>query len=261
MSDSTDFENTCAGDRRFGGRVILIERHLQRARQRPRAAFCTGAFMARQIGLVILASVTISACGTDSGSSNETGLTPGVRTVDAASPKIEGPFGIDLATPFERLAIDKDGPNADRGLYVLKSVPKPNSTIETVSVVAFPGVGICEIRASSLDFDGDSMGSQTESAIDRFAEILETKYGKPTKFDKCGGIMCDPPYWAMAVMNGERLYSYEWKGLKGGGATPRAVSIWSQASQLAVPYFRLDYSFNDAKKCADAEKKLGAANL
>ena len=82
-------------------------------------------------------------------------------TVPAAG---SGPFGLNLDAGPSQLPIDADASSPDKGLYILKSVPQPSSSFNTYAVVAFDGLGICEIRAISPDFDGDEMGAQVTSA-------------------------------------------------------------------------------------------------
>jgi hypothetical protein len=180
--------------------------------------------------------------------------------VTASTPVSGGPFGLDLAAPASKLDVDQSHSIPEKSLYALNSVPAPSADMDAYTVIAYPGIGLCQIRALSRTFDGDSLGSNVRAAADRLADALTTKYGKPKKTDGCNGIMCDASYWAMAVMNGERAYAYQWKlGQTTGGV--RSVTLWARTNELSEPYLRLDYEVNDEAKCKAAEKQNDAKSL
>jgi hypothetical protein len=180
----------------------------------------------------------------------------------AATPlrKGDGPFGLSLQSAISDLDVDRPESQPGKGLYVLRSVPSPSPDFDNYAVVAFDGVGICEIRASGEVDNSDSAGSSTMAKIDRIAESLETKYGPPTKRDTCigGDVSCQQQFFAMSVMNGERLYAYQWNK-----AVPpiREIIAGIVSTDLAGLIPRLEYQTGDAKACKAAAAKAGAANL
>ena len=170
-----------------------------------------------------------------------------------------GPFGLALDAKLSDLDVDEASSTPANGFYSLSAVPRPDPAFTTYAVVAFEDAGVCEIRAVSPVFDGDSLGSTVRAEMDRLASSLTSKYGKPEKHDYCGGgeVSCQSEFWAMSVMNGERGYGYEWKGK----APIRSVSLNVSSNQFAEPGMRLDYEMGDAAVCEKAENSSRSGNL
>lgn len=211
---------------------------------------------------ILIVALCVAACG-----QSTVGAAPDTKPSGslAAAPEAtvghtgNGPFGLDLSAGPSELPIDKEASSADKGLYILKSVPSPSSSFSTYAVVAFDGLGICEIRAVSPDFQGDDLGAQVRAAADQLAETLDSKYGKSDHTDQCGST-CEPQFWSMAMGDGDRVYGYDWAPKPIDAITPRSVSLYVGANNL-TPYMRLDYSFKNKTECDAALHKSAAANL
>lgn len=175
-----------------------------------------------------------------------------------------GPFGLSVDAKLEDLDLDPDATPKDNGLRLLKSVPTPSDQFKSYAVIAFPGVGICEIRAASEPITGDTLGGAAMGKVDAIAEVLESKYGKPVKTDICGGgeVSCGADNWTYALGSGERAYAYSWeKPAQTPPATIRNVRIAAIGQDIITSMVRIDYELNDAAKCKAAAKALGAAKL
>jgi hypothetical protein len=216
---------------------------------------------------VLLVGVCLGACSQSTGGNNSNSQLssaapnspPEATVTPKGTPTGNGPFGIDLSAGPSDLPIDKDGSQPDKGLYILKSVPSPSSSFETYAVVAFDGLGVCEIRAVSADFDGDDLGTQVRGATDQLAQALESKYGEANHTDECGDT-CEPQYWSMAMGEGDRVYGYDWNPKQVDATTPRSISLHVGANNI-TPYIRLDYTFSDEAKCDAALHKSAATSL
>lgn len=171
-----------------------------------------------------------------------------------------GPFGLNLIAGPSNLNVNKSESTPDTGFYLLNSVPSPATEFETYGVVAFEDVGICEIRAVSETLDNDSLGVSARNLADSLATTLASKYGEAEKSDLCGGgsISCQNEFWAMSVMNGERLYAYQWQP---NDKKIRTISLAVTSDNLARLSVRLDYEIGDERKCSDALNSVRAQNL
>jgi len=180
----------------------------------------------------------------------------------ATTPVGGGPFGIDLSRGLAGLDVAPRQQTDPPGLYTLNSVPAPHSDFEAYAVVAHADVGICEIRAASSSRQ-DQHGVHSRQVVDRLAAALSTRYGEPRKLDRCGGYSCDAEFWTMQLSEGSRTYGYEWTSPREqpGSMRPRSVSLSVQAPDIIQTFVRLDYEFGDARRCEQASRAAGAANL
>ncbi len=171
-----------------------------------------------------------------------------------------GPFGLSYRAGPSDLDIDPESSTPDTGLYLLNSVPSPASEFETYGAVAFEKVGLCEIRSITPQFSNDSLGSSVTTLADKLADALTSKYGEGEKLDVCGGgsISCQQQFWAMSVMNGERVYGYDWKPTH---EHIREINLFVTSDNLAQLSLRLDYKIGDEKACENALNSVRASNL
>ncbi len=172
--------------------------------------------------------------------------------------KGDGPFGLKLSGKVSDLNADESTSEPTNGFYILNSVPSPSPDFQTYAVVAFDGVGICQIRAISETIDSDSLGSAAMATTDRLAESLKSKYGEPKKTDICAGSDISCGYWAMSMMNGERAYSYAWTKPTDN---LRSIDLFVTSDDLARLSTRLDYATGDKDACEKAENAARASNL
>jgi hypothetical protein len=173
-----------------------------------------------------------------------------------------GPFGIDLARGLQGLDVAPHQEGDQPGVHRLNSVPSPHPDFSVYAVVAYPDVGICEVRAIS-SAEQDQYGVHAREVVDRLAAALTTRYGEPRKFDRCTGYSCDAEFWTMQLSQGSRGYAYEWDSPREqpGGVRPRSVALSVQAPDILQTYARIDYEFGDERRCEAASRAAGAANL
>lgn len=173
-----------------------------------------------------------------------------------------GPFGIDLAKSPDELGAELLEGGKAEGIFHLKSVPRPSSEFTSYFLVAPDSKTICEVRAASKELDGDSLGVQVRSQVDELAQALSIKYGQSKKYDVCGGgdVSCQGQFWSMSVMNGERVYGYEWANPV-SDAKIRNIAITVSTTQFADPWYRLDYKTNDAGRCKIASQRARSKDL
>ncbi|MFZ5748020.1 MAG: hypothetical protein ACOY45_10265 [Pseudomonadota bacterium] len=218
----------------------------------------------RHLACLFLAAMALAGCRNAPEGESSGNHSSAAAPTPLTAPKRDGngPFGIDLSASPDALGASAIEGQEDKGLFSLAHPPRPSSDFVDYYLVAFDDAGICEIRAVSADFDGDTLGGTVRATADRLAEALSSKYGKAKHSDFCGAgqVACEPQFWSMAVMNGEREYRYEWSP---GTADPavRTILLSVQAGQFAEPYLRIDYLVNDAGKCANAATKARANNL
>lgn len=210
----------------------------------------------KAIAAIAMLTIFTTACSSENNENNSASHLPA-----QGGPVGNGPFGLDLSLPFAKLDYDKKPIVPDKGIYAV-TVPSPSPDFNNYLVKAYPEAGICGLLAGSKDFDGDSNGGKVRGAIDALAAAMETKYGKPTKKDICNGgeIFCAPENWAMSIMNGDRVYGYQWKNLKSDNQV-RDVTLVVAATELAVLSIGATYEVNNKAKCEAAAKAASAKNL
>lgn len=220
--------------------------------------------MRNGLGMVLLA---LTACSQGGGTGNEAATSRSTATeagssVATAGSSGDGPFGLVLSTPFDKLNIDDANERPESGVHMLKSVPSPSSDFESVAVVAFPETGICEIRSLGPDISNDALGGTIRSKIDELGEALEAKYGHAKKSDDCAGgeVFCDSSNWTYALGSGMRMYAYEWPN-PDGSSKIRNIALYAAGKDIGTSYVRLDYEVNDAAACSKAQKAARAGRL
>jgi len=172
----------------------------------------------------------------------------------------DGPFGLKMGERVSELhfADGEDDPSEAR---LLESVPRPMAELEKYAVLAYPDVGICEIRSVSKTFDSDAYGNNVRPAIDEVAKLLDAKYGHHKKMAACGGYSCQ--FFQMNLKNGSQVYAYEWSKATGAHLPPdiSEVSLGAMAGEFNDTFYRLDYTSSHKEECDRAKEGLKAKSL
>src|SRR3954452_19363313 len=154
-----------------------------------------------------------------------------------------------------------DGEEDPSQARLLDSVPRPMAELEKYAVLAYPDVGICEIRSVSKTFDSDEDGNNIRPALDELAKLLDAKYGPHKKMAACDGYCCQ--VFQMNLKNGSQVYAYE--SSKATGARLPAdisdVSLGAMAGEYNDTYYRLDYTSSHREECDRARERLKAKSL
>jgi hypothetical protein len=211
---------------------------------------------------VIFISLSLISCGNSNPSVEEVDGSPVKKTSEQSiAVKYDGPFGLAFGLPIDKLDVMAGVSDDGDGVYILSSVPKPMSELETYGAMVYPGAGLCELRTISKKFDSDAYGTNIKPAIDNLAEIISSKYGKAKKLDYCNENYCK--FFQMGLKNGASAYGYQWK--KNTGAILPAdigeIYILARAGEYNDTFFTLNYVSASVKSCDQAKKKLKAANL
>lgn len=173
-----------------------------------------------------------------------------------------GPFGLEMGQPIDELDIDPVLENAgagEEGLYVLDSVPKPMSQLESYAVVAYPSTGICEIRTISREFVSDSQGHNVRAAINALAEVIDSKYGDHIHRNRCTDNFCE--FFQQNLRKGTQEFSYEWSTTSEAELPDSIglVSLSARPGEYNNTFFRLDYFSSELGAC-DAAKNTSMAD-
>jgi hypothetical protein len=179
-------------------------------------------------------------------------------------PKVgNGPFGIDAAMKFEDLDADIAARDSETGLTVLDSAPRPSTQFETIAVVSFPETGVCEIRASSSNFENDPNIVFASSFVEEVAAALKTKYGEAKKNIGCTGYRCESDFKLQGIQDGSYWYQYKWESSKSVKLPNRIADIYLtvQHAEFNNSTVRLDYVFDNKSVCEAAAKMAKASAL
>ena len=214
--------------------------------------------------LVCSAAFLVASCSGSTGNGAQQATSDQKTTASTPAPKAEGsydgPFGLKMGEPVSELhfADGEDDPSQAR---LLDSVPRPMAELEKYAVLAYPDVGICEIRSISKTFDSDAYGNNIRPAIDELAKLLDAKYGPHKKMAACGGYSCQ--FFQMNLKDGSQVYAYQWS--RGTGARLPAdisdVSLGAMAGEFNDTYYRLDYTSSHKDECDRARERLKAKSL
>jgi len=173
----------------------------------------------------------------------------------------DGPFGLKMGQSMTELDLVEESTPEPAGVRLLQSVPRPMAELETYAVIAYPKIGICEIRTVSRTFDSDSYGNNVKSAIDGLVDILDAKYGKHNKVDECSDYSCQ--FFQQNLKSGSQSYSYSWSR-SAGSKMPEDIArieITAMPGEYNDTYFRLDYTSAQEEPCKAAKRKAKSAAL
>ena len=181
----------------------------------------------------------------------------------------EGPLGLamgistgELVDRFTFKVGDESKPHFYTG-----TPPKPAPGFGSYFVVATKEQGVCKIMALADVNVVNASGDQIKSETDRIAEMVELKYGKPTKkydFASQDVYRRNPQFFMMALKEDAVTYAYDWtvKPNSAGLSNDLAeIEVMAMASRIDSGIVRLQYTFTNFNACAEVIKKQKSANL
>ena len=122
---------------------------------------------------------------------------------------MSAPFGIAIFAKKETLQIVGEFP----GEKYTVTAPKPHPAFQSYIAQVSDTLGVVWVKALADAVPLDAYGNSLRSTVDKIAEQVALKYGRPEKTDLLlpGAVWNEPQYWMNAVAAGERYYSYVWK--------------------------------------------------
>lgn len=206
----------------------------------------------------------VASCSGSSGNGSQQSSSDQKAVASAETPKgqgsYDGPFGLKMGEPVSELHF-ADGADDPSQARLLESVPRPMAELEKYAVLAYPDVGICEIRSVSKTFDSDAYGNNIRPAMDELAKLLDAKYGPHRKMAACSGYSCQ--FFQMNLKDGSQVYAYDWSKATGAHLPPDIsdVSLGAMAGEFNDTFYRLDYASSHKDECDRARQKLKATSL
>ncbi|MFZ6655892.1 hypothetical protein [Undibacterium sp. TJN19] len=180
----------------------------------------------------------------------------------------EGPFGLAMGISTDELTRDigfvKD---ADTSYFFTGKAPKPIPGVENYIAIALPNLGLCKIVASATYETVNDTGAQLKQGADKFKEMMETKYGAPSKkvdFANQDVYRRNPQFWMMASKEDSASYGYLWLEKKDNLKLPNnivSIGIFAQATSMKAGFVKISYEFSNFTECQKEMKKAKAANL
>lgn len=207
------------------------------------------------------------------GGSSTSGATPSVpiaaKPVVAPLKTYDGPLGLAKGVPVDFLVkqLQFKEPTSERPNVYMGTPPKPAPGFDSYFVIATSGQGVCKVGAiSNVNVVNDS-GDQVKSGTDRIAEMVEVKYGKPTKkydFASQDVYRRNPQFFMMALREDAVTYAYSWTNKAGGTVLPNElaeIEVMAASSEIHKGWVRLLYTFNNDTACGAEIKQQKSANL
>lgn len=209
-------------------------------------------------------ALIVASCSGSPGNGSQQSVSGQNIPTSTETPKVEasydGPFGLKMGEPIPELhfAESDEDPSQAR---ILESVPRPMAELENYAVLAYPGVGVCEIRSVSQTFESDAYGNNIRPAMDELAKLLDAKYGAHRKMAACSNYNCQ--FFQMNLKDGSQVYAYEWSKGTGAHLPPdiSEVSLGAMAGEYNNTYYRLDYTSSQKDECDRARESLKAKSL
>ena len=191
------------------------------------------------------------------------------KPVVAPLKSYDGPLGLAMGIPVDVLVkqLEFEEPTSESPNVYFGAPPKPAPGFNSYFVIATARQGVCKVAAiANVDVVNDS-GDQLKSETDRIAEMVELKYGKPTK--KYDVALQDvyrrnSQFFMMALREDAVVYAYSWANKSGGTALPNdlaEIEVRAAASAPKKAWVRLLYTFNNNAVCSAEIKKKKSANL
>jgi hypothetical protein len=194
------------------------------------------------------------------------GSTPGKVEAKPKSKSYDGPFGLAMGITIPELEKQLSftaSPNKSGLLY--GEPPKPSSNFTAYAVLATPNAGLCRILASVNFSTVNGSGDQLKEAADKFAELLELKYGKPSSKTEYFGqdvYRRNPQYWLMGLKEDSVAYGYEWEKKKSPLPNQlREIEITTNADSINSGYIMIKYTFENYDDCKKEMNAVKAENL
>ena len=190
--------------------------------------------------------------------------------VEAAQPKIQaktygGPFGLAMGIQIKELVDNLGFKHESEDLYS-GTPPKLTPGFDTYYVTATPAGGICKVAAIVKVTNISGSGSQLKAAADEIAEMVELKYGKPTKkydFASQDFYKRNPDYWMSGLRKQDVSYLYLWTKSKTLDLPNdiENIEVMPVGTSGDGGYVRLLYAFSNDKACDEEIKRKKSTNL
>lgn len=226
--------------------------------------------------LLALSSALLFGCGprTDKSPSpppnTPTPIAKSTHTESEAPPgkTYEGPFGLAMGISSDELT-GKLGftiPDGTEDVYAGKP-PKPGDGFSEYYVLASAKAGLCKIIGNINVPVVNGTGDQLKVEADKLAELIELKYGKPTrKFDDSlqDVYVRNPQFWMMGLTENSVMYSYSWRQNKTAAQLPydlESIEIDVAAIDINSGRATLRYTFKNFDACRAEFRAKKAANL
>ncbi|WP_288379806.1 hypothetical protein [uncultured Massilia sp.] len=179
----------------------------------------------------------------------------------------DGPFGLARAMSISEIKdlgfTETEGvPNVFSG-----KPPKPAEGIDDYSVVAAPVAGACRISATVFVGTVNGTGDQLKAQVDRLAEAVEVKYGKPTKkFHQFAQEVYErnPQFWMLGLKEDSIAYGYIWRSSQSSGQLPselKTIEVSAGAADTSAGYATVRYTYDNFDDCQKEFKVRKAANF
>lgn len=212
---------------------------------------------------------TKSLEGSSSTSTATTSLPVAAKPVITPLKTYDGPLGLAMGIPVDILVkqFHFEEPTSESPNVYAGSPPKPAPGFDSYVAIATAGQGVCKIGAiANVNLVNDT-GYQIKSETDRIAEMVELKYGKPSKkydFATQDVYRKNPQFFMMALREDAVTYAYSWTNKSGDTILPNdlaEIEVMAAASETNQGWVRLLYTFNNNTACNAEIKKQKAANL
>jgi hypothetical protein len=171
------------------------------------------------------------------------------------------PFGIEMGSPISNISVIQD---LGHGKYYV-SPPKLHPNFSTYIVESSESYGIVWVKAIGPEIFNDSYGSSVQAAVDKVAAQLATRYGIGKKSDISfpdGLWTQESRDWCMALLQGERLYSYVWQRPDATGLPDDLESIYVGAGAIDANTTNLIIEYSSINlDAAERESESGLADL
>lgn len=181
----------------------------------------------------------------------------------------EGPLGLAMGVPVDVMVgqLKFTPSNADNPNIYSGTPPKPAPGFDSYFVLATKEQGVCRIGAIAPVDVVNGSGDQIKSETDRIAEMVEMKYGKPTKkYDLAleDVYQRNPEFFMLGLKEDSVTYSYSWVQHPGTATFPNdlaEIEVTAMAVELNKGWVRLLYTFTNDKACNVEVKKQKSSNL
>ena len=164
--------------------------------------------------------------GSYSSTSKVTTSTPVVtKTTTAPLKTYDGPLGLEIGIPIDILVNQLQLKELIRGNtnFYSGSPAKHAPSLDSYFVIATQANGVCKVGAIANVNVVNNSGDQIKSETDRIAEMVELKYGKPTKkydFASQDVYRKNAEFFLMALRQDAVTYAYSWANKSAKSALP-----------------------------------------
>lgn len=226
--------------------------------------------------LLLTAACALAGCGDKKSEASATTDAP-AAAVTAPSPpsppppppaqkKWDGPLGVTAgltATELTAAGIKLE-PGKTPGIFFSDDAPSPNQSFLLYSYLIGEDSGLCRISAITKPIEANAAGDQIKSSFSNLEEALESKYGKPKKYQfvKHNALFKEDRHWMMALKDEERIHTSYWGSEKVKLPDPlNTISLQASANSAYEGHIKLTYEFLNIDKCLEESKKKANASL